>query len=574
MNRTLLKIICLLVALALTASLAGCSLELPWQTSEENDASPAPEETAGEEDAEEDAGAEDAGEEEPEEGPDGEEEPEEPEGTGGSIGEELQATYQADHIFSINTMAGESFNPYTTESAWNRVASMLIYETLVASDENFEAQPNLITRWESTADGMAWTFYVDTSRHFHDGGVMTPGDAVYSLDQARSSYGGRYAKRFAHVKNAYVAGEEAFVVELDQPNWRFYELMNIPCIETGTMGTQPAGTGPYKLNSRGTSLVLDKNYPKAKDIPLDTIHLKRYTDPENILQAFEDSLLDMVTNNPADMSSLGYSSANLIKYVDTTNLHYLGYNANSAVFSQPVYRAMITYAIDRDSIISTSYQGSAVAATLPIHPNSALYPKSLASSLAYSPEALSVSMQNAGAQDLDMDGVIDFGVQARGEIVFLVCSDSAAKVAAARQIAVQLRNAGFAVTMSEMEYNDYIQALTEGRYDIYYGEVKICNDWDVSQLVAAGGELNYGGIRDPNLEGYLQAFISSPPESIQANTETLYTYFAQCAPITTICFERMQVLYHRGVLTTISPTQDNIFNEIENWTVDLGKNEK
>ncbi len=571
MNRTLLKIISLFLALALTASLAGCSLELPWQTSEE-DAAPAPEETADPEDTEgqdtdEDAGAEEEEEEEPEEAG-------EPGKIGGSIGEELQATYQADHIFSVNTMAGESFNPYTTESAWNRMTSMLIYETLVAADGNFEAQPNLITRWESTPDGLAWTFYVDTSRKFHDGGVMTPGDAVYSLDQARSAYGGRYAKRFAHVRNVYVAGEEAFVVELDQPNWRFYELMNIPCIETGTMGTQPSGTGPYKLDARGTSLVLDKNHPKAKDIPLDTIHLKRYTDPEDILQAFEDSLLDMVTNNPADMSSLGYSSANLIKYVDTTNLHYLGYNANSTIFSQPVYRAMITYAIDRESIISTSYQGSAVEATLPIHPNSTLYPKSLAASLAYSPENLSVSMQNAGAQDLDMDGVIDFGIQARGEIVFLVCSDSAAKVAAARQIATQLRNAGFAVTMSELEYNDYIKALTEGTYDIYYGEVKICNDWDVSQLVAAGGELNYGGIRDPNLEGYIQAFISSPPESIQANTEALYTYFAQVAPITTICFERMQVLYHRGVLTTISPTQDNIFNEIENWSVDLGEKEK
>ena len=564
MNRTLLKIICLLLALSLTVTLAGCGGE--DTAGEEGPA----EGSARPDDGEEDPGteAEEASEED-----DGEEASADVKGSRQGTAKEIQATYQADHIFSLNTMAGESFNPYTTTSAWNRVVSMLVYDTLVATDGNFEAQPNLVTRWE-TADGIAWTFYVDTSRKFHDGGTMTAGDAVYSIDTARNSYDGRYTKRFSHIRSLYAAGTEAFVVELDQPNWRFYELLNIPCIETGTLGyEQPPGTGPYKFNSRGTSLVLDANHPNAKKIPLNTIHLKRYTDPEDILQAFEDSLLDLVTNNPADMSSLGYSSANLIKYVDTTNMHYLGFNTLRGLFSQPIYRSLITYAIDRESIISTSYQGSAVAATMPIHPNSILYPRTLAKTLAYSEENLAIALQNSGAQDLDMDGVLDFG-QLRGEIVFLVCSDSTAKVAAARQIATQLRNVGFSVIMSELKYDDYINALTEGRFDIYYGEVKICNDWDLSELVAANGSLNYGGVRDPNLEGFLQAFVASSTDTIQANSEALYTYFAQCAPITAICFEKLQVLYHRGVLTTIEPTQDNIFNKIEEWTVDLGTNKK
>ncbi len=616
MNRTIIKFICLLLALSITASLTGCSFPFgkkpvvselagggtsDGETAPENEEAPEDDEEAdgeeaasedGEKTDEEEAASED-GEKTDEEGTaseDGEEtdedeaapedekaaeDGEEADGEGtiqNGIGRELQATYQADHIFSINTMAGESFNPYSTNSAWNRVASMLVYETLVASDGNFEAQPNLVTRWESE-DGILWTFYVDTSRAFHDGGVMTAADAVYSFDAARNGTA-LYARRFSHVKTDYATGTDVFIVELDEPNWRFYELMNIPCIESGTMGSdRPPGTGPYMFNARGTSLVRFEDHPNAKKLALKTIHLKRYTDSEDILQAFEDSLLDLVTNNPADMSSLGYSSANLIKYVDTTNLHFLGYNFDSPLFSQPLYRSLVTYAIDRETIISTSYQGSAVSATLPIHPNSALYPKSIARTLAYSPDDLKIAMENTGVRDVDGDGVLDFG-SVRGSVVLLVCSDSAAKVAAARQIATQLRNAGFEVTMSELEYEEYILALSKGEYDIYYGEVKICNDWDISELVAADGALNYGGVHDPNLEGYIQAFIGSGEDTIQTNTEALYNYLAQSAPITAICFERQQVLYHRGVLTTISPTQDNIFNEIENWTIDLGSDEK
>lgn len=483
-----------------------------------------------------------------------------------NIGEQLQASYKADHVFSLNSLKDEPFNPYTTESLWNKVVSMLVYETLVKTDSSFEARPNLITRWESE-DGMTWTFYVDTSRKFHDGGVMTPADAVSCIEQAR--YTDQYARRFSHVTSTSGISEEAFIVTLDQPNWRFYELLNIPCVEAGYFySDMPPGTGPYKFNRSGTALQLDKNHPLADEMPLDSIRLKRYLAPEDILQAFEDSKLDLVVNNPLDMSSLGYASTNLIKYVETTNLHYLGFNMSSPLFAQPAFRALVTYAIDRDSIVSSNMQGAAVAATLPIHPNSALYPKTLANSLAYSEQSLSVSIQNSGARDVDYDGVLDIG-SVRAEITFLVCSDSTAKVSAARQIAAQLRSVGISVIMSELEYDDYVQALENDAYDIYYGEVKICNDWDLTQLLGAGGALNYGGVRDANLEGYINGFLAAGPDTVADSAEVLCNYLAQSAPIVAICFERTEVLYHRGVLTAMAPTQDNVFNDMQNWVVNL-----
>lgn len=483
-----------------------------------------------------------------------------------NIGEQLQASYKADHVFSLNSLRGESFNPYTTGSLWNRVVGMLVYETLVKAGSDFDAKPNLITRWESE-DGRQWTFYVDTARKFHDGGVMTPNDAVACIDSARGE--GQYVRRFSHVTSVQAVSEEAFTVTLDQPNWRFYELLNIPCVEYGTFyADRPPGTGPYMFNRSGTMLKLDKNHPQADEMPLDTIRLKRYLAPEDILQAFEDSLLDLVVNNPLDMSSLGYASTNLTKYVETTNLHYLGFNMTSKVFSQPNLRALITYAIDRDSIVSSSMQGAAVAATLPIHPNSPLYPRAVAKALAFSPDDLSVSLQNTGAQDIDYDGVLDFGA-ARGEITFLVCSDSTAKVSAARQIAAQLRSVGFSVVMAEQEYADYVKSLEDGAFDLYYGEVKICNDWDITQIVGTNGSLNYGNVHDPMLDSYIGGFLAAGPDTVAESAEVLYNYLAQSAPITAICFERTEVLYHRGVLTTIAPTQDNIFNDMQNWVVDL-----
>ena len=487
---------------------------------------------------------------------------------GSSTGQALADTYKADHVFSLNTVQGDSFNPYTCTSTWNMLVTMLAFEPLVKTDGNFEALPNLITDWETT-DGQNWTFHVDTTRKFHGGGTMTPADAVFTLEAARSSYNGRYTRRFADVVSVEAVDETAFAVHLDNYNWRFYELLNIPCVESGTgYYNVPSGTGPYMFNADLTALELDPQYPGAKDMSLKKIYLKNYVEPEDILQAFEDSLLDLVINNPTDMSSLGYSSSNLKKYVDTSNLHYLGYNMRSNIFSQPACRALVTYAIDRENIISTSLQGAAEAATLPIHPNSSLYPRSIARGLEYSQDSLQAALGAAGAMDADYDGVLELnGV--RAEIVFLVCSDSTAKVAAARQIATKLREAGFLVTMLEQEYSSYVRSLQEGQYDLYYGEVRLCNDWDLSVLLSEKGELNFGGIYDSTLTGYIQTFLASNGDTLQASTETLCQYLAQNAPITAICFERTEVLYHRGVLTTINPTQENIFNDIRDWDVKL-----
>jgi peptide/nickel transport system substrate-binding protein len=486
---------------------------------------------------------------------------------GQSIGQELVATYAADHVFSLNSVSTASFNPYETTSAWNMVVGMLVYETLVTTDSSFAVSPNLVTSWQ-TEDGIHWTFSVDTTRLFHDGGTMTAADAVYSIQQAMA-YGSRYATRFRNVQGISAVDTETFAVTLSQANYRFYELLNVPCIEYGTAYSDtPPGTGPYRFSESGTYLTLDKNHPLASQMPLETVHLKEYSAAEDILQAFEDSYIDLVINDPTGMASLGYSSTNIAKYVNTSNLHYIGYNMNSQVFGTAMLRSLITYAIDRATIVSDSLKGAAVAATVPVHPDSDLYPEALASSLGYSASSLQTAMDNLGLVDVDGDGQVEFGGQMY-TISFVVCSDSAAKVSAARSIASKLREFGFGIDLRELSYEDYVAALEDGDFDMYYGEVKLCGDWDLSLLLGSGESLNYGGVQDATLDGYLQSALASTEEEQETSLTLLYEYIAQTAPITPICFEKSQVLYHRGVIAGLNPTQDNIFYGMEDWTLDL-----
>ncbi len=488
---------------------------------------------------------------------------------GQSIGQELAPTYAADQIFSLNSVSDASYNPYITSSAWNKVVGMLVYESMVELDESFEAHPNLIAAWE-TEDGVSWTFTVDTSRSFHDGGAMTALDAMYTLEFAMNYDLSPFRTRFRHVTSVYSLDSERFVVTLNQADMRFYTLLDIPCIEYGSgYSDRPPGTGPYMFSKSGRYLTLNSAYPRSADMPLDTIHLKEYSAAVDILQAFEDSYLDLVINDPNGMSSLGYSSTNITKYVNTSSLHYLGYNASSVILGQSIYRLLMTYAIDRNAIVSEIMAGAAVAASVPVSPQSELYPSALAQELAYSPSALETALQSVGAQDLDGDGTLELGGM-KYTIDFIVCSDSAVKVAVARSITKALQDAGFDVNLRELGYEDYLEALEKGKYDIYYAEVRLCADWDLTLLLGSGQSLNYGGVRDSQMDSLLAQFLASPEESLPAAAQALYEHIGRNGYITPICFERSEVLYHRGVLSGLSPTQDNIFYGMENWTIDIG----
>ena len=59
----------------------------------------------------------------------------------------------------------------------------LLYSQLIRLDEKNKAipTPDLIESWESTADGLTWTFHVRQGVTFHDGTPMTADDIIYTL---------------------------------------------------------------------------------------------------------------------------------------------------------------------------------------------------------------------------------------------------------------------------------------------------------------------------------------------------------------------------------------------------------
>ena len=62
-----------------------------------------------------------------------------------------------------------SLDPIVATSYVIRNHGYLVYDTLFATDENFQIQPQMVSAWQTAPDGLRWTFHLRDGLTFHDG---------------------------------------------------------------------------------------------------------------------------------------------------------------------------------------------------------------------------------------------------------------------------------------------------------------------------------------------------------------------------------------------------------------------
>jgi peptide/nickel transport system substrate-binding protein len=470
--------------------------------------------------------------------------------------------------------AADGFNPYTTQNSDNQLVDQLVYENIFEVDNNFNLSSRIVTNWQSV-DGVYWYFTIDTGIVMSDGEHLTAKDVSYSLQQAMRS--SRYAGRFSYVWGVSASSDDTFAVTLSAADEQFPYLLTVPVIKYGGVGEDtPAGTGPYQFSEDKTSLVVSENYPDWQNLPVDTVGLKEYDSIEDTITAFEDSYIDLVVNDPSGITDLGYGGNNETRYYTTNNMHYLGFNMKSddptSFLRYSSYRYALQYAVDREYAADTYMNGAAVASTLPINPNSPLYDADYAANFNYDLDRCKLILNNAGAQDYDGDGKLEYmvtGIPMEISLDLIVCSEASGKADIAKKFAADLATIGVTVNVRELSWDDYIAALQSGDFDIYYGEVKLTADFSLTRLLDVDGDLNYCGIDDETYGDYIAQYLAAGDDMRQTCCDILLKYINDTAPIIPICFERQEVITHRNVASGLAPSQYDIFYNIGSWKINF-----
>ncbi|MBQ9663191.1 MAG: ABC transporter substrate-binding protein [Oscillospiraceae bacterium] len=509
-----------------------------------------------------------------------------PESTGGK---DLARAESVDNVFSLNTNTNYSLNPYVATNHSNQLVCDLVYENMVEVDENFRAIPNVIGSWTMNDDATIWTLTLDTSRehNFSDGDPVTGRDLVYSIGYA--IYNDRFRGRFASFKGASYT-DDGMTVTLGIGDSQFIKLLNIPVIKQGTFEVEahvpPIGSGPYMYDEERITLLANPYYPDSKNLPLQTIYLQEYTDAEGTLEAFEDGIIDVAVNDPSSYTSLGYASSNEIHSFATTNYHFIMFNEESTFGKSSAFRIAMQYAFDRDYLIEL-LGGDAVPSAVPLYPTVDYYPHALADSLQYNLKTCAAVLQSAGIADTDGDGRMEYSGSASGrfEIVIIVCADSSAKAGIVNRFKDDMKSIGINVNVQELGWDEYLQALKDGYFesgnlevtwDMYYGEVKLRNNFDLTELMQVRTKdnenlnINYSRTRDTSIVDRINNYLRATDAARPVVYNELCDYLTRTSGnLVSIGFEKQQLITHRGVVKGLNPNFGNPLYDFQNWTIIL-----
>lgn len=465
--------------------------------------------------------------------------------------------------FTLPYRSGETWDPILCRDGIQQTVSSLLYETLFVLDEHFTPQPLLVREAVYNAEELTYTLYLRSDVRFRDGTAMTAQDVASSLLRAAASE--RYGSRLHQIETVAVE-DGTVVVTLNEDNGAFPALLDIPVIRSGTEEfTIPVGTGPYVPTADMTKLIRSEEWWQSTALPFTEIALRPYKSEEAAAYAFLSHDVHLFVYAPlSDATQLSASQA-AGSSSETAYLHYLGINMRSDALADPITRQIISLAIDRQELTSSALSGHADAAHFPVSPASALYPDELVQDR--SAAALYALMQAEDEADPESG---EEAVPLR----LIVNSENPFKVTAAGNIAAMLNLYGFAVTVDVLSWDDYLYALSAGRYDLYYGECKLSADWDITPLIAQEGSLNFGGYANEETEGLLSAFRSAEADARPAAAEALYRQLQQDVPLVPLFFERIDLLLTPSSVDNTSPTAADPFYGLEQWQVNWSEAEE
>ena len=450
--------------------------------------------------------------------------------------------------FTLAAHAAASFHPALTENSANLALAPLMYEGLFTLDSQFQAVPQLCQSYTVSEDGLTWTFTLLSGVTFSDGTPLTGEIAAQALQTAWEPTS-RYAGRLGLVTSITGSGNQV-VMTLSQPNGALPALLDIP-IALGT-GMRPLGTGPYVLTDSGGSLSLVARADwrlGAETLPAQQIPLSSLARTDELMSAFNAGEITLMDVDLTGNSALGSSGRYQVWDYNTTQLLYVGFNAQRGLCQDGAVRKAIARAIDRDYVSDTIFARHAVSAALPVHPDSPWYDQNVAEELSYDPSVL---------EGLGLEG---------RPLTLLVNIENTAKSAAANYVAQQMESAGLVVTVRRLPWAEYQQAVEGGDFDLYLGEIYLTPDFDLIPLLSPGGRLNYGGWSSSVVSSLLSNFRRAQGDERVTAASALYRHLCQQVPIAPICFRNGTVLTQYGRVSGVSPVYGNIFSQLENWTI-------
>ncbi len=289
-------------------------------------------------------------------------------------------------------------NPETIDPALNSTVdggNMLLhaFECLLTIDQEGQVAEGQAEKWESSDDGLTWTFQLRDGLKWSDGSDLTANDFVYSWKRVCDpNVASPYVDTVLSMVEGFdeaVAGDldalqveatddKTLVVKLSAPCTFFDKLAAFATLSPVQQATVEANgdkwaTAPETYISNGPFYIAEwvpssyllmrknENYWNKDAVKLDGIRFNLIEDANAAYSAYKTGEILMIKDVPTEeIPSLRENDDFYVEPIIGT--YYLSLNLNREPFNDPKVRKAMSLAIDREYVAGTLMQGTYSAA--------------------------------------------------------------------------------------------------------------------------------------------------------------------------------------------------------------------
>ncbi len=472
----------------------------------------------------------------------------------------------------------KSFNPLLNEDIHNKQILKLVYENLFFLDENMQYKSNIVDKIAFSEDGMYANISIKEDAKWHDGTKIIADDIIYSFEQLKENGNKLYYTSTNTVdsikKNSPSSITVTFVKSYNESTFnlafpivqkKFYDVDDEMLKATNY---KTNGSGKYKLSkiidSRNYELELIED--KIKNANIKKIKLIVLENFDIEVDAFNAEIVDIVFMNSDDLKKIKNTETTNIIDISTNQYEFIALNFKNPIINDLNVRRALAYAMPSDETIKSMYLNASDRTHSNINPNSYLYNENL---IKYTEDFekgrhfLSVSGFNKTNNYANGSNSTDNNIVGI-ELNILVNQENVYRTNLAKKYAENLKAVGVKSTLVNVPYEEYIERINEGRYDIaFVGYLTDKNQNNIS-LFSEGNVMNYQNKKIADIKQKIISAVSD--DDYEEAIYELQTVVNSDLPVISICYKSILMLSGNEI-GNVSIMLDNYFYNVENWLI-------
>ena len=300
----------------------------------------------------------------------------------------------------------------TAGSAIPQALMSNVYEGLVELDQSGEITPLLAKEWTVSDDRKTYTFTLQDGVTFSNGDEFSADDVKFSFDRVKTDWVSSLKAKMDVVDSVEVVSPTEVAVTLSTPSnaWLFSLATPVGAIfsedAVDDLANTPVGTGPYAVEkwTPNESLVFNTRDDYWGDAPgVEQVTLKYFADATATTNALQTGDVDAIANLQAPELLSSFESDD--KYVVTTGTSSgevsLSLNNQAAPFDDKRVRQAVLYALDKQAILDTAWNGYGSLVATYATPTDPYY-EDLNDVYPYDPAKAKELLKEAGQENLDI----------------------------------------------------------------------------------------------------------------------------------------------------------------------------